>query len=71
MPTPASFTASLVAFDGKLLLLSEDGDGFVIKAGPKHEVLATNTLGEPVFASPAIAGGRLYIRGLNHLYCIG
>lgn len=71
VPTPASFTASPVAFDGKLLLLSEDGDGFLIKAGPKHEVLATNPLGEPVFASPAIAAGRLYIRGLNHLFCIG
>jgi outer membrane protein assembly factor BamB len=71
VPTPASFTASPVAWAGKLLLVSEDGDGFVIKAGPKHEVLATNPLGEPVFASPAIAAGRLYIRGLNHLFCIG
>ncbi|MEO7650806.1 MAG: PQQ-binding-like beta-propeller repeat protein [Bryobacteraceae bacterium] len=70
VPVPASFTASPVAMDGKLLLTSEDGDTFVIKAGPVHEVLRTNSLGEPVYASPAVAGGRIYIRGLRHLYCI-
>ena len=69
-PVPATFTASPVAFDGKILLTSEDGDTFVIKAGPKHEVLGTNSLGEPVYASPAIAGGRIYIRGEKSLYCI-
>lgn len=71
VPVPATFTASPVAFDGKLLLLSEEGDGFVIKAGPTHEVLRTNALGEPVHASPAVAAGRLFIRTQNHLYCIG
>jgi outer membrane protein assembly factor BamB len=41
-PVPAAFTASPVAFDGKILLTSEDGDTFVIKAGPAHEVIRTN-----------------------------
>ena len=70
VPVPASFTASPVAFEGKLLLTSEDGDTFVIKAGPKHEVLGTNSLGEPVLASPAIAAGRIFIRTDKNLYCI-
>ena len=70
VPVPASFTASPVAFEGKLLLTSEDGDTFVIKAGPKHEVLGTNSLGEPVLASPAIAAGRIFIRSDKNLYCI-
>jgi outer membrane protein assembly factor BamB len=70
VPVPASFTASPVAFDGKILLTSEDGDTFVIKAGPEHAVIRTNSLGEPVLASPAIAGGRIFIRGEQHLYCI-
>src|ERR1041384_3594607 len=70
-PVPATFTASPVAFDGKILLTSEDGDTFVIKAGPKHEVLRTNSLGEVILASIAIADGRLFIRGDKHLYCIG
>src|SRR6266545_2784004 len=71
VPIPATFTASPVAFDGKILLTSEDGDTFIIKAGPKHEVVGTNSLGEPVYASPAIAEGRILIRGEKNIYCIG
>jgi len=70
LPMPATFTASPVACEGKLLLTSEDGDTFVIKAGPQHEVLATNSIGEPVYASPAISNGMIFIRGEKHLYCI-
>lgn len=69
--TPAKFVASPIAFDGKLLLFSEEGDGYLIAAGPKHEVLAKNPLGEAVYASPAAAAGRLYIRGERHLFAIG
>lgn len=71
VPTPATFFASAVAFDGKLFLTSEDGETFVIKAGPVHEVIRTNNVGEPVMASPAIANGKVFIRGDKHLYCIG
>ena len=67
---PATFTASPVAFDGKILLTSEDGDTFVLRAGPTHEILHTNSLGEPVFASPALAGGTIYMRGAQHLFAI-
>ncbi len=70
VPIPATFTASPVAFDNKILLTSEDGDTFVVKAGPKHEVLGTNSLDEPVYASPAIADGKIFIRGDRNLYCI-
>ena len=71
IPIPATFTASPVAFDGKILLTSEDGDTFLVKAGPKHEIVGTNSVGEPVYASPAIADGRIYIRGEKNIYCIG
>ncbi len=71
IPIPATFTASPIAFDGKILMTSEDGDTFVIKAGPKHEILGTNTVGEPVYASPAVADGNIFIRGEKSLYCIG
>ena len=67
---PATFSASPVAFENKILLTSEDGDTFVVKAGPKHEVLATNSVGEPVYASPAIASGNIFIRGEKSLFCI-
>jgi outer membrane protein assembly factor BamB len=71
LPVPATFTASPIAFGGKILLTSEDGDTFIIKAGPKHEIVGTNSLDEPVYASPAVANGRIYIRGEKNLYCIG
>ena len=38
---------------------------------PVHEVERTNSLGEPIFASPAISQGRIFIRGAQNLYCIG
>ena len=71
VPVPATFTASPVAYDGRILLTSEDGDTFIIKAGPRHEVLATNSLEEPVYASPAVSQGLLLVRGEKNLYCIG
>lgn len=71
VPVPASFMASPIAANGRLLLTSEDGDTFVIKAGPKHEVLRTNSVGEPVYTTPAISNGRIYIRGEKHLFAIG
>ena len=71
VPVPASFMGSPLAVDGKLLMTSEDGDTFVIKAGPKHEVLTTNSIGEPVYTTPAISNGKIYIRGEKHLYAVG
>jgi outer membrane protein assembly factor BamB len=71
IPVPATFIASMVAFGDKILQSSEDGDVFVIQAGPEHKVVATNKLGEPIYASPALANGIIYIRGEKHLYAIG
>jgi outer membrane protein assembly factor BamB len=70
MPVATQFTASPVAFEGKLMIVSEDGDSFIVKAGPTPEVLFANSLGEPVYASPAIAGGNILVRGATTLYCI-
>ncbi len=66
-----AFTASPVASDGKIYLSSEDGDVFVVKAGPKYELLATNPVGEVMMATPAISGGLLIVRGLKHLFAFG
>jgi outer membrane protein assembly factor BamB len=59
-----------VAVQGRLLLTSTDGDTFVIQAGPVHKVMASNAIGEPVFASIAVSQGRILVRGTSHLYCI-
>ena len=66
-----AFTASPVASDGKIYLSSEDGDVFVVKAGPKYELLATNPVGEVMMASPAISDGLIIVRGLNHIFAFG
>src|SRR4029078_3511377 len=68
---PSSFSASPVAADGKLYLASEDGDVFVVKAGRQYELLATNPIGQPLMATPAISKGMLVIRTENQVYGIG
>ena len=57
--------------DGKGYALSEDGTVHVFAAAPKFELVAKNSTGEPVLATPAVANGRLYVRGQKHLFCIG
>jgi PQQ-like domain len=42
---------------------SEDGDKYVLKAGPSYELLAVNPMGEAIIATPAISGGLLIVRG--------
>ncbi len=69
--TSGSFSASPVAADGKIYLSSEDGDVFVVKAGPTYELLATNSIGEVVMATPAISDGVIIIRGLKDVFAIG
>jgi len=64
-------SASAVAADGNLYFLDDDGRTFVLKANPKFEVIARNDLREECYASPAISRGRIFIRTLSNLYCIG
>jgi len=68
---PSFVRASPVAWDEKILLAGEQGDLVVVQAGPVHKVLAVNSLGEPIIASPAIASGRLHLRGASHLFAVG
>ena len=55
----ASFTASPWAYNGKLFFLSEDGDTYVVEAGPKFKLLKTNSLDELSLSTPAVAGGNV------------
>lgn len=66
----SGFSGSPVAADGKIYLPSEDGDMFVVKAGPKFELLATNPIGELLMSTPAISEGTMYVRAQRHLYAI-
>jgi outer membrane protein assembly factor BamB len=65
------YSASPVAGDGKLYFANEQGVVTVVEAGAQFRVLGRNELGEALVASPAIAGGRLFLRGDKHLWCIG
>jgi len=67
----AAFTASPVASDGKIYLANEDGQVFVIKAGPSYEMLALNEMDGPVLATPAISEGRLFFRTASHVIAVG
>jgi outer membrane protein assembly factor BamB len=69
--TGGAFTASPVASDGKIYLSSEDGDVFVVKAGPKYELLAKNPVGEVMMATPAISDGLLIVRTVSNVYAFG
>lgn len=67
---PSSFSASPVAADGKLYLASEDGEVFVVRAGPKYELLATNSMGEALMATPAISDGIVILRSQSYVFGI-
>ncbi|HEV3117681.1 MAG TPA: PQQ-binding-like beta-propeller repeat protein [Gemmataceae bacterium] len=66
-------SASPILVDGKIYIVSETGTVYVVAAAPAFKLLAKNKVGdeERIFASPAVADNRLYIRGDNTLYCIG
>jgi outer membrane protein assembly factor BamB len=65
-----SFTSSPWAYHGKVFCLDEDGKTYVIQAGPELKVLGKNDLNEMFWSTPAIAGGSLFLRGVENLYCI-
>ena len=66
-PGARAFTSSPWAYDGKIFCLSEDGDTFVIQAGPEFKLLGKNSLGELCMATPAIVRDGLIIRTESHL----
>jgi outer membrane protein assembly factor BamB len=66
----SGFTASPWAYNGKIFLLSEDGDTFVVEAGPTYKLLGKNPLGEMSMATPAVVRGSIILRTQSHLYRI-
>jgi outer membrane protein assembly factor BamB len=69
-PGATRFTASPWAYHGKIFCLSEDGDTFVIEAGPQYKLVGKNSLDEMCMATPALVHGSLIIRTLSKLYRI-
>jgi outer membrane protein assembly factor BamB len=65
------FSASPVAADGKVFFTNDEGETFVLKAGPTFELLRTNRIGEGTLATPALVDGKWYIRTERNLFAIG
>src|SRR5205823_9088446 len=70
IPGARGFTASPWAYEGKVFCLDDAGTTHVLKAGSEFEVVGANRLGEMAWASPAVAGGAVFLRTVDHLYCI-
>lgn len=64
----AAFSASPVAADGRLYIASETGDVYILRAGPEPELVAVHPMGETVMSTPAISGGLMVVRTLNHVF---
>ena len=66
----SAFTASPWAYNGKVFLLSEDGDTYVVQAGSEFKLLGKNSLNEMSLATPAVVRGSLILRTQSKLYRI-
>ncbi|MYB18745.1 MAG: PQQ-like beta-propeller repeat protein [Holophagales bacterium] len=71
LPIRGRYSASMVGGGGRILMVNTDGDAALFRAGREHEVLGNFSVGESVWATPAIVGDRLYIRGSEHLFALG
>ena len=69
--TGGIFSASPVAGDGKVYFSSETGETFIYASGRERRLVARNSIDGRIVASPAIAGGRLYLRTDDRLIAIG
>jgi len=65
------FRASPSIVGDKLYILDMKGVMHIGQTGPEYKELGKCELGEECYASPAFADGRMYIRGVENLYCIG
>lgn len=69
--TGGVFSASPVAGDGKVYFASETGETLVVRAGREPRILARNRVDARLVASPAIAGGRIFLRADDRLIAVG
>jgi outer membrane protein assembly factor BamB len=67
----SGYSASPVAADGKIYLSNEDGDMLIVEAGATFKLVATNSIGETLMATPALSQGVMYVRGARTLFAVG
>jgi hypothetical protein len=61
----------MISANGLAYFTADSGYITVVKPGPELEIVAQSQIGEEVYASPAIFGNQLFIRGEENLFCIG
>jgi len=66
---PCSASPTIVG--DRLYVFTEKGVAVVVAVARKFKELARSPIGEPVRATPAFVGGKIYVRGKKHLFCIG
>jgi outer membrane protein assembly factor BamB len=66
-----SFSASPVAVADKIFITNDEGETYVLAAGPEFKLLRVNRLGEQTLATPALVEGTWYFRSGSHLVAIG
>ncbi len=64
----SDFYASAVGVDGRVYIAAQNGTVAVLRAGDQFEVLARNSMGEEIFATPAVVDGMIYLRSARHLW---
>lgn len=65
------FSASPIGVNGKVFFTNDNGETFVLQAGPEFKLLHVNKINDATLASPALLDGKWYIRTAKYLYCIG
>jgi outer membrane protein assembly factor BamB len=68
-PSTGDYYASLIGGDGKVFLCNRDGKVTILSAERQWKPLSSIEFGEGIYATPAIADGKLYLRTTGHLYC--
>ena len=63
-------TASGIASEGKLYFTAENGEVFVVKAGPEYKLLSQNSMGDLCMATPAISEDILFFRTKSYLIAV-
>jgi outer membrane protein assembly factor BamB len=71
VPGGGNYYSSPVAGDGKIYLVDQRGRLSVVRAGREWRVLSSGNFEEDIYATPALADGRIYVRTTGHLYCFG
>ena len=66
-----NYSSSPICIDGRLYAVSDDGEVVVLKADDSLQEIARNALDEPSRATPAVSGGRLYLRTMSQVVCLG